>query len=1014
MFSRVSLILIGIAYIYYQVNALDFGIAELEVENNITMETQTILSLLNMSVSIQLESGSLNVTISEIELVSECFLIGDTTSCNCSVGYSWSNEVCYNSSCCTETTCTQNVAHIEPLCVAKVQVSINGSVTLTSGSWDPDKTTKLESAFRSRLNGYESLNVTGSSAATADFKAVVCIKLKTSVLNQLLEDLMVNLSAKVRVDTVGMVDITAPDDIVSYKSSPTLECTFEEVTTSTGWKLIREHEHLELTDGTVVTLTKCDIDSKYNCSIAVTLNEVTGSGSGTYECRFTFGSVTHTAKAKLKVSLLPEVITMKINPPIADCSDSSNLEVPVPVPVTVTATIQNSNESYNVSWQFPGAELSRGSEPAPGDILVYSVRSVFSCEESTATKWEVSFKNQKGQTKNESLDILVIHVSKNVCPAEGIWPKTPNGGTVIKQCENGKTGYKSRTCGKDGVWQTVFTSCISKELKKVLNEAEVFKTGIGATQEAAMWIFESLKNTTTSKSSNDYAGINASISIINIMASGSESITLKEEVFDDFLNAASNLLANNWTGVNESITNDMSLQYLYGVENLVKNIQVNNTLNIYKPNLDLKVSKGDCNISVFDVTVKLTETGGQVKTVGVRNLMHKLNNSFKPTSTAPHNLLLIVTKNGSSSTEITMDFPIKELNDAQKLHCVFWDTNKKDWSDTGCRVERDSNHTDGNHTLCKCNHLTSFAVLMSKSDTPNLDLDTITYVGLAVSICSLVILLIIEALVWSVVVKTDLSYFRHTALVNIAVFLLLADCSFLASMSPENLSAHLCLILTLCKHLFYLAMFSWMLCMSVMLIHRLIFVFSPLRKRVFMFLSSIVGYGCPVVIVGISYVYCRYNKKEYYKKDTCWLVFDGTLDGSLYSFLLPVGTVIFTNLFSMAVVIFTLVKSSAPDGSKSDEKETFKSIIKVVVFLTPVFGVTWGIGFLLQIFNEDHEAYPFILYSFTILNSFQGLFVMLTGVFAEPKVRQELLKRMDKGKYDTMMNSTSASNTKER
>ncbi|CAB1437472.1 unnamed protein product [Pleuronectes platessa] len=700
---------------------------------------------------------------------------------------------------------------------------------------------------------------------------------------------------------------------------------------------------------------------------------------------------------------------MKIDPPVADCSDSSNLEVPVIV--NVTATIQNSNESYNVSWQFPGAGLSKGSKPASEGTLVFSFKSEFSCRKMNETKWEVSFKNQKGQTKNESVDILVISASEKFCAVHDKWPKTPEGGTVINQCENGKTGYKSRTCGKDGEWQTVFSSCISAEMTKVIDAAELFKTGIGATQEAAMEIFESLKNTTSSKSSDDYAGINASISIINIMASGSENITLKEEVFDDFLNVASNLLTNNWTGVNSSITYDMSSQYLYGVENLVKNIQVNDTLNIYKPNLDLKVSKGDCNISVLNVTVKLNETGVQFKTVGVRNLMDKLNNSFKPTSTAPHNLLLIVTKNGSSSTEITMDFPIKKLNDTQKLHCVFWDTNKKDWSDTGCRVERDSNHTDGNHTLCKCNHLTSFAVLMSKSDTPNLDLDTITYVGLAVSICSLVILLIIEALVWSVVVKTDLSYFRHTTLVNIAVFLLLADCSFLASMSPENLSAHWCLILTLCKHLFYLAMFSWMLCMSVMLIHRLIFVFNPLRKRVFMFLSSIVGYGCPVLIVGISYVYCRYNEKEYYNKATCWLVFAGTLDGSLFAFLLPVGTVIFTNLFSMAVVIFTLLKSSAPDGSKSDERETFKSIIRVLIFLTPVFGVTWGIGFLLQIFNKDHEAYPFLLYSFTILNSFQGLFVMLTGVFAEPKVRQELLKRMDKGKYDTMKNSTSASNT---
>ncbi|XP_034435233.1 adhesion G-protein coupled receptor F1-like isoform X2 [Hippoglossus hippoglossus] len=971
------------------------------------MESQTILSLLKMSV--QVNGSSDNVTITEIELVSECFLIGDTTSCNCSGEYSWSNEVCYSSSCCTETTCTQNVSHIKPLCVAKVQVYINGSVTLTSATWDANKTAKLETAFRSRLNGYESLNITGYSSKIADFEAAVSIKLKTSVLQKLLTDLDDNLTAKVLVDTVGMVKITAPEDRVCYKSSPSLKCRLEEATTSTGWKLIKEHKHLELENGSMVNLNPSCFDGKYKSCIAVTLNKVTSAGSGTYQCRFTFGSVTHTAKAQLNVSLLPEVITMTIDPPVADCSMKTNVEV------TVTAKIQNTTESYNVSWELNGSVLSGGPNAVacPEDTLVYSVKSNFLCEKMTGPKWKVIFQNQKGQMKNESVDILVISENGKYCPeTDGIWPKTPNGGTVINQtCENGKTGYKSRTCNDDSTWQPVFSFCISQKLQKVLTAAEVFKTGIGATPEAAIGIFEGLKNTTKSDSRDDIAEINASISVINIMATASRTIILKEEVFDDFLYAASNLLKNNWTEVNSSIRQDMSSQYLEGVEDLVKNIQVKNTLNISHQNLDLKVfSRSDCNISVFNATVKLNKNAGQFKTVGVRNLLDKFDNRFEPTSTALHNLIIIATlENSSFPTKITMDFPSKQLNHTQP-HCVFWVNNKTDWSETGCKVQP----SDANHTRCKCTHLTSFAVLMSKTDSSDVNLDTITYVGLAVSICSLLILLIIEALVWSVVVKTNLSYFRHTALVNIAVFLLLADCSFLASISPEKLSARLCLILTICKHVFYLATFSWMLCMSVMLIHRLIFVFSPLRKKVFMFLSSIVGYACPVLIVALSYVYCKYNKKRYYEEKTCWLVFEGSLEGSIYAFLLPVGTVIFTNLFSMAVVIFTLLKSSAPDSSRSDEKETAKSIIKVVLFLTPVFGVTWGIGFLLLIFDQDNDAYAFLTYSFTILNSFQGFFVMLTGVFAEPKVRQELLKRMDKGKYDTMKNSTSASNTKER
>uniref|UniRef100_A0A3Q3K220 G-protein coupled receptors family 2 profile 2 domain-containing protein n=1 Tax=Monopterus albus TaxID=43700 RepID=A0A3Q3K220_MONAL len=197
-------------------------------------------------------------------------------------------------------------------------------------------------------------------------------------------------------------------------------------------------------------------------------------------------------------------------------------------------------------------------------------------------------------------------------------------------------------------------------------------------------------------------------------------------------------------------------------------------------------------------------------------------------------------------------------------------------------------------------------------------------------------------------------------MVNIAVFRLLADCSFLASSSPNILTDSWCLTLTICKHLFYLAMFCWMLCLSVMLVHQLIFVFSPLRKRVFMFFSSIVGYVCPILIVGSSYVYYKYTYNLYYDMKTCWLIYVRLLEGSIHAFLLPVGTIILTNLFSMAVVIVTLVKTSVPDSSKADDKETAKSILKVVVFLTPVFGVTWVIGFFQLMMQKDNPMYAFV------------------------------------------------------
>lgn len=428
------------------------------------------------------------------------------------------------------------------------------------------------------------------------------------------------------------------------------------------------------------------------------------------------------------------------------------------------------------------------------------------------------------------------------------------------------------------------------------------------------------------------------------------------------------MLNKSWVGVNESKVHEMSSDYLQSVESLVKNIKVNRSDGVNSPNLDLKFcTEMDCHVSVFDIRVNLNLSGGIMKTVAVKNLMSKLNNAFRKTEYTS-SLLVSTTLDGNRewAREIKLAFP-KETEGRFKPYCVFWNTAKRKWSGTGCDLKR----SDGNATVCVCNHLTSFSVLMAKGDISTEVLDMITNVGLGVSICSLLIFLIVETLVWSAVVKTNLSHFRHTAIVNIAVFLLLADICFLASSSPETLSDTLCFTFTVCKHLFFLVMFSWMLCLSVMLVHQLIFVFSPLRKRVFMFFASIVGYVCPILIVGCSYVYCKYTSRRYYNRDTCWLVFDRLLEGSIHAFLLPVGTVILTNLFSMVVVILTLVKSSVPEGSKADDKETAKSILKVVVFLTPIFGVTWIIGFALLLLDKGSPMFNVASYAFTILNSFQ-------------------------------------------
>ncbi|KAM6992323.1 adhesion G-protein coupled receptor F3 [Tautogolabrus adspersus] len=1006
MCARLFMFLIGAAFIMLYLVVEEVYIAELMVESNVTLEAQTMLSALNKATELQVTVNGIPhpVILTHNDLVAECLIFGDDTSCNCSKDYTWSNEVCYMYNCCRDTSCNQNVSYIAPLCVAKVHVHINGSVTLNGTTWDIAKITELVQEFGG-LNGFEYLNVTGQrlSNSIADFEAAVSVKFATSKLQGIVTAVETKLNAVLLVDTVGMVTIESPETPVCYKSSPTLKCTFEEETGSAGWNMTSEDKRFELNEGSVVKLDPSCTTDEYKSCIGVTLEKITGIWAGTYECGFTSGSVRHTAKSKLQVALLPDEIVLQIDPLTVDCPDEHS-----PVPVEITAIIKKSQENFDVSWD----EYHQ----------LYHFTAPISCkkvsEEQSVT---VTFKNSKQQEKEATVKIPVIYAGSRFCVEEWIngefWPNTPYGDTAINRtCPEGRTGYKSRTCeGK--TWQPVFYNCINQELNNIVSAADVkLLKGLGANQEVAMDIFAQLNNNSASNldSTDSTADINASIDILDKMARASEYIVLNEDVLNDFIHAGSNMLNSNWSGVNNSVVHDMSSNYLQSVENLVKNIRINTTNEIKSPNLELKIcSSSNCSVPSFDVSLNLNISHGLVKTLAVKNLMDKLRNNF---DRSKHSSLLVsatLENNTDTSLKIELDFP-SEHQDLTKRFCVFWNTTDKKWSEAGCTVITTS---DSNRTSCQCNHLTSFSVLMAKGDIADPVLDIITNVGLGVSICSLLIFLTVECLVWSAVVKSNLSHFRHTALVNIAVFLLLADCCFLGSTHPKSLSEDWCLILTFGKHLFYLAMFSWMLCMSVMLVHQLIFVFSPLRKRVFMFLSSIVGYVCPILIVGCSYVYSKYTNTPYHNHETCWLVYKRLLEGSIHAFLLPVGTIILTNLFSMVVVIITLVKSSVPDNSKADDKETVKSIIKVVVFLTPIFGVTWIIGFAQLMLDPKSPMFQVAIYSFTILNSFQGLFLLLTGCFAEQKVREEMLKLImtkSKGKSESTKNLTSTTYTKDK
>lgn len=441
-------------------------------------------------------------------------------------------------------------------------------------------------------------------------------------------------------------------------------------------------------------------------------------------------------------------------------------------------------------------------------------------------------------------------------------------------------------------------------------------------------------------------------------------------VFQSFIDSASSLLNTTWVSANPQRDYSMATTYLSSVENLMKNIQINSSDGHNASNIQLQVCRNNtsCNRTLFNVELELNSTSSMVKTMGIQSMAQRLPRGIYKDAIFP-SIVVAAVVDSNSTVNIRMAYPIPENDTAgNSPSCIFWNMTDDEWSQVGCTLVKSSE----NMSYCDCNHLTSFSMLLSKTPVNLPYLDQLTYIGLGVSICSLIVFLIIEFLVWNAVVKSNLSHFRHTSLVNISLCLLIADCSFVASSFPNILNNTLCLILTLAKHFFYLGMFFWMLCLSMMLLHQLIFVFNPLRKRVYMPLAIIVGYFFPLAIVAVTYLYYN-NRKDvtYYNRATCWLTYVSSMQGSLYAFLLPIGFIVFANLCSMVVVISTLLKPAATENTKKDDKEAAKSVIKVIVFLTPVFGGTWILGLFVFLMNDSSTVKVIINYAFTIVNSLQ-------------------------------------------
>ncbi|KAB0399825.1 hypothetical protein E2I00_013757, partial [Balaenoptera physalus] len=212
-----------------------------------------------------------------------------------------------------------------------------------------------------------------------------------------------------------------------------------------------------------------------------------------------------------------------------------------------------------------------------------------------------------------------------------------------------------------------------------------------------------------------------------------------------------------------------------------------------------------------------------------------------------------------------------------------------------------------------------------------------------------------------------------------------SDTCFLgAPLLPPGPHSPLCLAAAFLCHFLYLATFFWMLAQALMLAHQLLFVFHQLSKHRGFSLMVFLGYLYPMGFAGVA-LGLYLPQGQYLGEGACWLDKKG---GALYTLEGPVLAIVGVNGLVLTVAVLKLLRPSLSEGPQVEKHQALLGVIKALLVLTPIFGLTWGLG--LATLLEEVSIVPH--YVFTVLNTSQGVFILLSGCLMDRKVQEALRK----------------------
>ncbi|EMP34005.1 hypothetical protein UY3_08813, partial [Chelonia mydas] len=707
----------------------------------------------------------------------------------------------------------------------------------------------------------------------------------------------------------------------------------------------------------------CNLEPPSNARSVLTVKAATQAWNGTYTCTFFQKFLPSSASTTVEIVPLPLKQNI-VRDPIQGfirCNVSQVLKCCI-----------DGMENYVVTFTVRQMEF-KGVRKTQGNQVCYTYNYTESCNLQSDVTAYCTFVNSI-QDKVKSLPMNLSIISENKVTCSNSIGVGQQGAQIIKPCPDSKDvngtsipvrGTIIYVCNNTN-WEVARKSCISDRINTLLSSAEALVSGPQPAEQLATYL-ETLHNITIKEQqeiNNSSANLGAVITILDLVS------TIPTDAEPHTMTPANNIIP--------SITNtNLQLQGIIITENSMLD---------YNKNF---IFPSSANLS-GNVLIRRNETenlkpNSTIITVAFSTLKDILP---KPNETGKVVNSLVMTTTTMNST-LPPDFQIsltfaKSNSSLEKPQCVFWNFslsgNGGGWDDTGCHLK-----DEGDNIICICSHLTSFSILMSpdprKQTLPG-TLDYITYIGLSISIASLMICILIESLVWKYVTKNRTSYMRHICILNIAVSLLIADIWFIVSASLQDtkklVNGNVCIAATFFIHFFYLSVFFWMLALGLMIFYRLVFILHDTSKTIQKAVAFSLGYGCPLIISVITIAVTQPHD-TYRREKACWLNWEKSK--ALLAFVVPALIIVAVNSIIAVVILVKILRPAIGEKPSKQERSSLIQAIKNVATLTPLLGLTWGFG--LATLSKDSSIVFHIL--FTLLNAFQGLFILVFGTLRDKK-----------------------------